>query len=333
MREDKLNFGVIIRSFVSLLPVVFGFPFLAIITCAYNIVMSFIVFGPLNAVTTSLCSVCISMLIGEFTGANGELYGFVIAIQAVLAAVGCIYGYLLKKRFSLGMYCATAGILIPDFIYTQSQAASIGLSVEQAIVPSAEEIKGIVHQTLMSVPEAELSFGAYEINIISMLVQKIVTMIIPSVFIISSLVLAYIIIWAVSVQLRKVSYGISYSFSYLKVSKIMSIIFIVLVNALIVLLILNYNLKIPESAYVVILNMIMVIATICLFSGISFVDFYLRKAIKFTALRVLIYAGTLIAVPAVCMVYMIAGCVDGFADFRKLKKLCNKKGEFDEAEK
>jgi len=333
MREDKLNFGVIIRTFVSLLPVLFGVPLLAIITCAYNIVMSFVVFGPLNAVATSLCSVCISMFIGEFTGAGGELYGFVIAIQAVLAAIGCIYGYLIKKKFSLGMYFSTAGILIPQFMYIQSQAASNGLTVAEAIVPSVEEIKLIVQETLMTIPESEIPFGAYEVNLISFLTQKITKMMIPAAFIISSLVLAYIVVWAVSVQLRKVPAGITHSFSHIKVSKSMSIVFLVLINALIVFMVLGYNLEIPESIYIVCLNMIMILATICLFSGISFVDFYLRKAIRFTALRVLIYVGTMFAIPAVCIAYMLAGCVDGFADFRRLKKITDKKGEFDEAEK
>ena len=133
MRKERLNFGVVLRTIVSLLPTIFGVPTLAIITCSYNIAMSFMVFGPLTALATSLCTVCFSMFIGAGVGAGGELTALVIGLQAVLSALGCIYGYLYKKKFSLGMYWATAGILIPEYLYVQYQASSQGMSVVQAM--------------------------------------------------------------------------------------------------------------------------------------------------------------------------------------------------------
>ena len=54
MRKERLNFGVVLRTIVSLLPMIFGIPTLAIITCSYNIAMSFMVFGPQTAFAASL---------------------------------------------------------------------------------------------------------------------------------------------------------------------------------------------------------------------------------------------------------------------------------------
>ncbi len=318
MRKERLNFGVVLRTIVSLLPMIFGVPTLAIITCSYNIAMSFMVFGPLTAFATSLCTVCFSMFIGAGVGAGGELTALVIGLQAVLSALGCIYGYLYKKKFSLGMYCVAAGILIPEYLYAQYQASSRGLSVVQAMVPSAEEMKNVVYQALSNLPEAELGVLAPEINKIISLTHNFVSMLIPSVFIIISLILAYLVIWAVSVQLRKLPVGMNHSFSRIKIPKTMTIVFL-LVILILVLTGVSEKLVIPATVTAVLLNMMFILQTLAMFSGISFIDYFLRKIVRFTAFRVIIYVGTIVAFPVVSIAYTIAGCIDSFADFRKLK--------------
>lgn len=318
MRKERLNFGVVLRTIVSLLPMFFGVPTLSIITCSYNIAMSFMVFGPLTALTTSLCTVCFSMFIGAGVGAGGELTALVIGLQAVLSALGCIYGYLYKKKFSVGMYCVAAGILIPEYLYVQYQASSQGMSVVQAMVPSAEEMKYIVYQALSNLPEAELGVLAPEINKVISLTHNFVSMLIPSVFIIVSLILAYLVMWAVSVQLRKLPVGIKHSFSRIKIPKTMTVVFLLVVFTLIISGI-SERLVIPEFATTVLLNMVVVLQILAMFSGISFIDYFLRKIVRFTAFRVIIYIGTIIVFPIVSIAYTIAGCIDSFADFRKLK--------------
>ncbi len=318
MRKERLNFGVVLRTIVSLLPMFFGVPTLSIITCSYNIAMSFMVFGPLTALTTSLCTVCFSMFIGAGVGAGGELTALVIGLQAVLSALGCIYGYLYKKKFSVGMYCVAAGILIPEYLYVQYQASSQGMSVVQAMVPSAEEMKYIVYQALSNLPEAELGVLAPEINKVISLTHNFVSMLIPSVFIIVSLILAYLVMWAVSVQLRKLPVGIKHSFSRIKIPKTMTVVFLLVVFTLIITGV-SERLVIPAFATTVLLNMVVVLQILAMFSGISFIDYFLRKIVRFTAFRVIIYIGTIIVFPIVSIAYTIAGCIDSFADFRKLK--------------
>ena len=318
MRKERLDFGVILRTIVSLLPMIFGVPTLAIITCSYNIAMSFMVFGPLTAFATSLCTICFSMFIGAGVGVGGELMALVIGLQAVLSALGCIYGYLYKKKFSVGMYGVAAGILIPEYLYAQYQASSRGLSVVQAMVPSAEEMKNIVYQALSNLPEAELGVLAPEINKVINLTHDFVSMLIPSVFIIISLVLAYVVMWAVSVQLRKLPVGMNHSFSRIKLPKTMKIVFL-LVILILVLTGVSEKFAIPASVTAVLLNMMLVLQTIAMFSGISFIDYFLRKIVRFTAFRVIIYVGTMVVFPIVSLAYTIVGCIDSFADFRKLK--------------
>lgn len=318
MRKERLNFGVVLRTIVSLLPMIFGVPTLSIITCSYNIAMSFMVFGPLTAFATSLCTVCFSMFIGAGVGPGGELTALVIGLQAVLSALGCIYGYLYKKKFSLGMYWASAGILIPEYFYVQYQASTRGLSVVQAMVPSAEEMNYIVYQALSNLPEAELGVLAPEINKIIRLTHNFVSMLIPSVFIIISLILAYLVMWTVSVQLRKLPVGMNHSFSRIKISKTMSIVFLLIIFIL-VLAGVSEKLVIPASVTSVLLNMMLVFQTFAMFSGISFIDYFLRKIVRFTAFRVIIYVATIVIFPIVSIIYTIAGCIDSFADFRKLK--------------
>ncbi len=318
MRKERLNFGVVLRTILSLLPMIFGIPTLSIITCSYNIAMSFMVLGPLNAVATSLCTVCFSMFIGGGAGAGGELTALVIGLQAVLSALGCIYGYLYKKKFSLGMYCATAGILIPEYFYVQYQASLRGMSVVQAMVPPVEEMKYMVNQTLSNLPETELAVLSSEINKVISLTHNLVSMLIPSVFIIISLILAYLVMWAVSVQLRKLPIGMNHSFSKIKIPRTMSIVFL-LVICILVFSGVSKKFLLPKTLTAVLLNMMIVLQMFAMFAGISFIDYFLRKIVKSTVFRVLIYIGTIVFLPITCIAYTIAGCVDSFADFRKLK--------------
>lgn len=318
MRKERLNFGVVLRTIVSLLPMIFGVPTLSIITCSYNITMSFMVFGPLTAFATSLCTICFAMFIGAGVGAGGELTALVIGLQAVLSALGCIYGYLYKKKFSLGMYCASAGILIPEFLYVQYQASSRGLSVVQAMVPSIDEMKYVVNQTLSNLPEAELGVLAPEINKVISLTHNFISMLIPSVFIIISLLLAYLVMWAVSVQLRKLPVGMNHSFSKIKIPKTMTLVFLLVICILVFSGVLK-EFALPETVTVVFLNMVIVMQMLIMFAGISFVDYFSRKIVKFTVFRVIIYVGTIVVFPVVSIVYTIAGCIDSFVDFRKLK--------------
>ena len=73
----------------------------------------------------------------------------------------------------------------------------------------------------------------------------------------------------------------------------------------------------------VLLNMLIVLIALAFFSGVSFLEFYLRKGIPFRFLRVVIH---IIIATNFFPIYPIVAFVDSFANFRKLPKTTEIKG-------
>jgi len=328
MRNEKLNFSVIIRVFISLIPLLFGMPSLTIVLCAYNILMSFVVFGTMSAFVSSLTAVCIAIFIGQFYGNAGALSGLATVLQAVFSSVGIIYGYLLKRKFSHGMILGTAGILIPQFFFIKSQAANIGASVAQLIIPNVEDVQEILSATMAQVQPA---LSELQLREIAIYINKFTTMLIPSVFIITSLVLAYVVIWTISIPLNKLNIGLKHSFAYIRIPKIMSVVFVMLF----IVSLATIGIPLNEYLSVLLLNMNMILSFICFTAGLSIVEFFLRKFIKFTPLRVFFHIAILFVVPIVSLGYILISCIDSFINFRKIEPInnTNKKGENSETEK
>lgn len=313
MRQEKLGFGIIIRVFISLLPIIFELSIVATVMCAYNIVLSFVVFGPLTAIVSSLASVCIAMLLGGAVGSGGELAGLVLALQSIFAAFGCIWGLLYKRKFSLGLYLSSLGILLPQFIYIRYQANMLGVSVTQCIVPSTEEISNL----LMPVQNSGIKLSTFEITEISNFVHYFVSLLVPSVFIIASLALAYVFMWCVTRQLRRLPLGIQHSFSTIRLPKTMIVVALLDVLLLAVAEPLNFN----EFVTAVLNNMFVVMFLVCAFAGLSFIEYYLRKRLKFGFLRALIYVFAIIRLPIVLIAVSLIPCVDSFFNFRKINNI------------
>lgn len=322
MREEKLNFGIIIRVFVSLLPILFGMPTLAIILCSYNLAMSFMVFGPLTALVSSLCSICISMFLGGSYGPGAELSGLVWALQAIFCSGGTIYGFLRKRKFALGLSYATVGFLAPQFIYLQYSAHAEGITIAQALVPSVEELKTIGVDFIANMqPHIDPSI----VDRVLTITHTVTTMLIPSTLIVSSMVIAYIVLWAISVQMRKLPVGLVHSFSHIKVSKL-TVLFVTVSAVFVAVGIATSDKMILTVA----LNMLMVLSAMCFFAGMSLVDFFARKFIPFTFIRIILHA--IVSLNAF-FIYIIIAFVDSFANFRKLPLIYKKRGEVNEAEK
>lgn len=321
MRGEKLNLGVIIRVFVSLLPIIFGMPTIATVFCAYNIVMSFIIFGPLTALVSSLCAVGISMFLASSYGSTGELSGLVWGIQALLCSAGCIYGIRNKKDFNCGLGLATLGILIPQLVYTQSRAHNLGMSMAQMLIPKAEDIKLIINDAIGNLKiEEQKALQIDQVMIEKMTdgIEKIITLLIPSAFIIASMVIAYAVMWAVSVQLRRLPFENAHSFSHIKATRMC----VLLIPILFMLAIAGATTS-NSLVLMVTVNMMIVLLSISFFAGVSLADFYLRRFIPFMPLRVILH--TLISLNAF-LVYILAAFIDAFVNFRKLPIIVNTKG-------
>ncbi len=320
MREDKLNFGILIRIFVSLLPILFGMPTIATIICAYTIAMTFVTAGTISTIASSLCAIAATMFFSSF-GAGGELYGLTIGIQAVLCAIGCILGLFRKKDFFKGLILATVGILIPQLIYASSTAHADGMSLARMLVPSIEEFKAMVDPTFATLPKdvnEMLTQSGVTVETFSELIRSFTVMIIPSALILSSMVIAYIVMWAVSAPIRKYPNEKIHSFSKIKLPSACTVLVIILAVAL-ACGVGRGNMIINT----VIINMLIIFVSLAFFSGISLVDFYLRKALPFNFLRVIIH---MIILMNFFPVYILAAFVDSFANFRKLPKVTDKEG-------
>jgi len=324
MRNDKLNFGVILRVMVSLIPLFLGLPTLGIIFCAYNLAMSYIVFGPLTAFVSSLCALCVSMLFAGSFGVAGELTGFVIGIQAVLCAAGCVYGYGHKRRFYFGLCLATVGVLLPQLLYTRYQAFSVGVSIAELLVPQADVVKMMMGEALNQLGSAGVEGSVIETVIDT--VREITTMLIPSALIISSAMIAYGSMWSVAAQLRRFpAFGAVHSFSHIRLPKMM-----VAFCALFVCLNIFGAMYSYDVITLVAANMLMILLSLALFSGMSLADFYLRKFIKVTFLRLILHG---IIFLNLSPVYILAAFADTFFNFRKLRNDSPERGEADAAEK
>ena len=329
MRKNIINFGVIIRVCISLLPILFGMPTIATVFCAYNLAMSFIAFGPVTALISALSAVCISMLFGSAYGPMTELSGLVWGIQAILCAAGCVYSIPHDKRFFQGMCISTMGVLVPQFLHLQYVANKAGLTVAEAIVPDINDVKAIMSSTFSQLSggideEAQAIIDSGMIDEIVGIVHDTTTLLIPSVIIIVSMITAYAAMWLVSSQIRKMPFGFVHSFSQLKVSMTTSVIALIMIPVSIVSVKAGADILTTAA-----LNMLAVLLSMCCFAGVSLADFYGRRFIKPTFVRVVLH---IIILFNVFPLYIIAAIIDSFVNFRKLPVTYEKAGDKNEAE-
>ena len=317
MREERLNFGIIVRVLISLLPILFGWNLVAMIMCAYNIAMSFIICGPLTALVSSMSAVCVSMFLHGMYGEGAKLDGLFLALEAILCAAGCIYAIFTKKGFYKGVWLSAIGFLIPSFVSLKYYASKAGLSVAQFLAePSFSLYKEQFAEMAKQMPDNEKL-----LNEVADAVYQITISVIPSVLIIASLVIGYIVMWCISAQLRKIpKSGIVHSFSQIRVPKTAVVIML--------LSIFLYITNMEAEIGFIFLNLFIIMFMLCAFSGISFVDFYLRKSIKSKFVRVLIYFFL-----NIFPLYVLIAIVDSFANFRKLTPIIIERGDSYETEK
>ena len=160
-----------------------------------------------------------------------------------------------------------------------------------------------------------MALGGETVDLLSELIRNFTVMIIPSVLIISSMVLAYIVMWAVVAPLRRMpSHQKIHSFSHIKLPRICTVL------TLILLALLFYCMG---GGNTIVSTVALNISAMALFAGISLTDFFLRKAIKIKFVRFIIH---IIITFNFFPIYILAAFVDSFANFRKLPKESDKKG-------
>lgn len=310
MREEKLGFGIILRIGISLLPLLFGYSLPAVIWCAFNITMSFVMYGPLTSFVSSLCAVCISMFYCGFFGEGAKLDGLFIALQAVLSAAACIYAIAGRKSFFSGVWLASIGCLIPSFLSVKNAASSVGMSVAQYLTEVPFQITKAEMTATMSDPA--LQMYAADINQMLDNIHVVLMLVVPAILVISSVIVGYLVMWCVSVRLRTLPISFKHSFSEIKIPKLM-VLFALLS---IVLSCLNFG-----EISAVALNVFVVLISFFFFAGISFLEFFMRKNIKSRTIRIIIHVAVFSSLSLLAGVaYILIAMLDAFFDFRKIKK-------------
>lgn len=311
MKEEKLNFGIILRIGLSLLPILFGMPFAAMLWCSFNIAMSFIVYGPMTSLVSSLCSVCISMFFFGIYGEGAKVYGLYLAIEAILCAGACVYTVAKRRDFYSGVWLAAAGYLVPGVISIKSQAAKEGLNIAHFLTD--EPIQLVRMQFEQINQQAGLNLETEFIGQVMEMMHSAAIAIVPSLLVISSVVVGYIIMWCVCARLRNMPGSVQHSFSKIKIPRTMIILMAVALTV--------YFININSAVSAVMLNIFVIMMYLCCFAGLSLVDYFLRKPVKVVPFRVLIYFGTFMFMSTfLIMIFVLSGIVDSFFDFRKIKK-------------
>lgn len=319
MKQERISFSIILRIALSLVPIFLGMPTIAVVLCAYNIAMTVSLIGPVTTLISSLCTVCFSMFFCGFIMQGGELAGLYIALEAVL--MGICSGIIIVKResFYKGVWLSSAAYLMVSYINVMQESHASGVSV-------AEYLTAAPFQSM----SLQLSAMLKEMNIDETAILKIIEAvknatitIIPSVLIISSVFIGYIVMWFVKNSLNKlpIKEKIDHSFSRLRMPKLMVII-------MLLSLALSFVIKNEEIGFVLI-NVFAVLASLGFFSGMSIVDFYLRKKINSVPARIcahlaIYFLSAFIAgiVPFanIFVIYIIAGAADAFVNIRRIKK-------------
>lgn len=315
MRQEKVNFQIIWKILVALLPILLGMPTVAMVICAYNIAMTFLCIGPVTALVASLCSICISMFFCGSYGEVAKLQGLFLGLEAALCGAMCAYTIIRKKGFYNGVWLAGGAFLILSFTELYNSAAKAGMSVAQYLTGAPMEL---FRMQAASLSEGGVNIPAETIETLIGAIERITVMMVPSILVISALGVGYGVMWLVTAQMRKLPVGITHSFAKVKLPKTAVVIMALCLAAFLI----NPQGKLSYIS----LNALIVLAAVSFFAGMSFVDFYLRRFVKSTLLRVILHIFVFVFSTAfsgvspyvnVFTVYILLASVDAFADFRK----------------
>ncbi len=335
MRQEKLGFGIIRRMLVSLIPILFGMPIIAVLLCAYNLVMSYVVFGPLTCTVSSLCAMVISMLLYGFSFGDGaQMTGLFMALISILCAVGCMQCIRRKVEFFSSVWIASLCALVPLYIWINYISTQAGMSVFAYFSFTASELFNMAGSIVMEQMSVEIGISQQSFNVIAEYAAAMAGVLVPACLIVLSVFIGYVTMWAVNAQLRRTGYPIRHKFSHIRIPLPMTLILILAV----VISYLNLN----EAVSAVALNVSVIMAMFALAAGISFIEYYLQKSNIKAFVRVLIHLfilnsslGMAAASPLLNAYtgYIALAIIDSLFNFRKIGTDEIKGGDDNETEK
>ncbi|MBR1969955.1 MAG: DUF2232 domain-containing protein [Clostridia bacterium] len=319
MKQERINFSIILRIALSLVPIFFGMPTVAVVLCAYNIAMTITLIGPVTTLVSSLCAVCFSMFFCGLIAPGGELQGLYNALEAVLMGLGAGTIFVKRESFYKGVWISSGAYLVVSYINVMQESHKVGMSVAQFLTEAPFQSISVQISAMLS----EMKLDETAIISVIELIKSTTIMIIPSMLIISSVLIGYAVMWFVKNSLNKlpIKEKIDHSFATIRMPKVMAVF-------MILSLVLSFVIKNEEAGFVLI-NVFAVLASLGFFSGMSVVDFYLRKKIKNIFGRLCIHLAIyffsafitgIIPFANIFIVYTLMGATDAFVNIRRLKK-------------
>lgn len=315
INDEKIQFGTIIRILFSLFPLLFGMPTVAMVLCAYNIAMTFIMIGPVNAALGALSSVLISVLFYGMFSPGTDIQGVFLGAEAVLCAAACTYAAVKRKGFFTGVYMSAAAYLVLSVANLRMLSSKAGQSIADFLTAAPLEF-------LKSQAEAVSAGTAVSADNITKLIDyigKITVILLPSVLVVSSVAVGYIVMWCVASSLKRTPLSMNHSFAQLKMPK----------SAFFVMLAVFLLWHIGGNTAGVLGNVFAILWAMFFICAVSLVDFFLRKAIKLTFLRIIIHFviysvfSVLVRINPfvnIFVLYVILASVDSFVDLRRFSK-------------
>ena len=335
MRQEKLGFGIVFRMIISLLPIFFGMRSVVVILCAYNLVMSYVVFGPLTCTVSSLCAMVISMFLYGFSfGGSAQVTGLYMALISILCAVGCMQCIRRRVDFFRGVWIASMCALVPLYVWLLYISNQAGMSVSGYFASTTSELFKMAANIAAEQVPAEMNTVLVSLDEIAEYVSYLAGILVPAVVIILSVFIGYVTMWAVNAQLRRTDYPIKHKFSHIRIPLPMVL--------MLVLAIMLVYLDLNEAVSTVALNICVIAAIFCMVAGVSFVEYYLQKSNIKTFLRVLIHffiINTSLGMAAASPFfnaftgYIALACADAVFNFRKIGRNLEKGGDSNETEK
>ncbi len=317
---NERNFGtfIMLRLFMSLLPLFFGWPLLAFCLCAQTVVITVIASGPWIGSAVCAVTACAAAAVSALCG-FGWTYGGFLALKIILAAVLCATAVIARRSFSVGLMGGAVSYGIGEMLNISSAAGKAGLS-------GAEYISSSLVQPMLDALYAQAGAADESLNGIRTLLETvggIVKTCAPAALAVESAAAGYILMWLVSKALRKSPLDNGHSFAEIRISPA-AVIF----GAVMLVMVFVPN----EAARVIGTNGFLVFVALAACAGLSLTDFFLRQKVEPVLPRILIHCviiffGMVISVfmPVlnIFLLYALIGMADSFASIRKRVNLGN----------
>ncbi len=314
MNDNNYTMFTVMRTMVSLLPLLLGLPMLSFCFCVQNMVMNTVLKGEVYGGVSILVTSALGGLICAFCG-YGAAYGGFFALQLALGAALCTVSAVTGRSFSTGLLLTAVGYGLGNILQLGHSANEAGLSVADYMFSGVQEELDRMSASY----EAQLAASGVDIDVsqfMDMLSDGLKSCV-PAYIVISCILAGYIAMWMVSRALRQTPLDNGHSFAFIRLS-IPSLCF---GGAMLALLFVP-----SDTVKLVGVNGFIVFGALAFAAGMSLIEFLLRRKVKGLFARIALHAliifgglalSAFLPFANIFILYALLGIVDCFVSVRK----------------